>query len=356
MKTRFARSTGICGAGAAVCALIFLQVADTLGQVYTEPHGYVKISVTAGSGTTKKTTLLSLPLLQDPDIAGRSSGRIDAIAGGAVLCTGAGWVNGQLSATEAPHLLEITSGGAEGRMMLISTETANTSDTIFVDSVEVGRGSLDGVSVGDTFKIRPVDTLSSFFGSPEQTLIAGGASPSVADTVTLVVNGSASTYFFNTAAEPPRWSRVALGMPDASNVPIPPYAAIQYSRIANTPLEFFATGVVPGGRRQVAIKNSGTTLLSPHWAKERSLSEIGLHGIPGWRKSSSARDADIVSLVTGGSAASYFHDGGAWRKITLGLPNADGVSVPVGGGVLVTRKGQDAGHSMLTELAPYTLD
>lgn len=362
MKKQLTRNIGLGGGVAVVAACLFLQANQSHGQVYTEPHGYVKVSVSAGTGTTKKTTLISLPLLGEANIEGRASGRITGVSSNSITSSGAGWAVGRLSRPGEPYLIEITSGAAEGRTMLISTETPNTDDTVTVAAAEVEMGEVDGLgivadgAVGDTYKIRPVDTLGSFFGTPESSLIRGGTEARLADTVTLVVNGSASTYFYSVTASPPRWTRVALGSPDASNVPIPPYSAIQYSRIAATPLEFFVTGKVPTGRRAVFLKNSGTTLLSPHWPQDQTLAVMGLHNTPGWRKAAAARDADTVVLINGGSAATYFHDGGRWRKVSLGVPGSDAVVVPVGSGALVTRKGQQGGYSVYTAEQPYSLD
>jgi hypothetical protein len=86
------------------------------------------------------------------------------------------------------------------------------------------------VENGDTYRIRPVDTLSSFFGTPATTLIRGGTSASTADTISIVSNGQSTTYFYNTGATPNRWSRVALGSPNANTNTVPVGASIMINK------------------------------------------------------------------------------------------------------------------------------
>lgn len=346
---------------AAILALPFPSVLAS--DAPTEPTGFVRLSIAAGTGTAKKTTLLSIPLLEDPGITGRATGRITGVGANTITASGAGWAAGALSAPGTPFLLEITSGTARGRMLLLSTATANTSDTVTLDAAEAARvgdlrqlGIVAGPDSGDTYRIRPVDTLSSFFGAPETSGIVGGSSPATADTVILVMNGSASTYFYNTGVTPPRWSRVGLGAADASNVPIPPYAGLQYARLGATPLEFFVIGRMPSGVRQVSVKNSGTTLLSPYWPVRQTLDGLGLQNLPGWKSAATHAEADTIILTSNGSAATYFHDGTNWRRVGLGGSNANDIEVPVGASVLISKKGNAPGFATFQHTAPYSFD
>jgi hypothetical protein len=327
------------------------------------PTGFADINIAAGSGTAKRTTLISIPLLEDVKIAGRATGRITGVGSNTITSTGAGWTAGALSAPAAPYLLEITSGAAQGRILQISTATANTSDTLTIDSGEILRsgnlttlGIVTGATEGDTFRLWPADTLGSFFGTPETTGIQGGASANAADTITLVVNGGATTYFYNTAATPPRWARVGLGGgADASNVVILPYTGVQYARLAATPLKFRVLGRMPAGQRKVAIKNSGTTLLSPYWPVRQTLGALGLHNLPGWVHSTSISAADSVVLTANGVVTSYYHDGNTWRRVGLGSGSSDAVVVPVGASILINKKGNTPGYTTFEHAAPYSM-
>lgn len=330
--------------------------------VQGEPFGYVKLNITAGTGNSKRLTLLSIPLLEEANITGRATGRITGVTSNTITASGAGWANGQLSALAAPHLLEITSGAAKGRMLLLSTTVSNTADTVTIhpdEAIRVGdlreMGISTGAQNGDTYRIRPVDTLSSFFGTPETTLIRGGATPSSADTITIVINGRPENYFYNTAANPPRWTRVVIGSPDASHTPIPPYAGLQYSRLANTPLEFIVTGKVPDGERRVAVKNSGPTVMSSFWPSSQTLNGLGLHSMTNWQTGTNSSSADTVVITSAGSANTFFYDGQSWRRVALGNPLANTNAVPVGSSVLINKRGSAGGYSTYLHAAPYSL-
>ena len=319
----------------------------TLCPAYTqsisgETFGFVSLSIAAGTGNSKKITLISIPLLDESPISGKSTGKITGVTAEAILSTGAGWVPGELSRIDAPHLLEITSGQAQGLVLLISTTQANTSDTVSINSDELVRtGPLTntGISVNDSYRIRPADTLGSFFGTPDSTGVYGGTSSRSADTITLVNNGSSATYFYNTAVTPARWARVSLGSPDATHTPITPNMGMLYSRLANTPLQFLVIGKVPTQRQKLAVKNSGTSLISSYWPVTQTLVGLNLHTIPNWVSGSSGAVADTVVLVSNGSASSYFYNGAQWRKFGLGSPLADSVPVLPSTGIQISKKG-----------------
>jgi len=329
---------------------------------HSDPFGYVKFSVAAGTGTVKRTTLLSIPLIGTEGLTGHARGRITSVSPSSITSEGAGWAVGELSRSSAPFFIEITSGEASGRVFLISTEVPNTADTINIAAAEAVVTDLTqigikaGPGVGDSYQIWPVDTISSFFGVPSVNGIQGGATAREADTILLVTNGSSSTYFYNTAITPPGWVKVSLGLQRADHVPIPPHSGIQYGRIAPTPLEITAVGAVPTGKRQVPVKNSGTTLLSSYWPHSQTLSTFALQNTPGWRSGVSGRDADTVVLVNNGSASTFFHDGSHWRRVSPGTPVADGTVIPLGSSLLVSRKGTGSGYSIYANGAPYRFD
>jgi len=344
------------------CVIALSSQGVTQTTVQGEPFGYVKVNIAAGTGTGKKTSFVSVPLLEDGSITGKATGRITGVGTTTITAAGAGWTPGQLSAAATPYLIEITSGAAQGRMLLVSTAAANTIDTVTIAPDEATRvgdlsnlGITTGVENGDTYRIRPVDTLSSFFGTPATTLIRGGTSASTADTITIVSNGQPNTYFYNTGVTPNRWSRVSLGSPDASNTPIPPYAGVQYARLPNTPLEFIVTGKVPSGQREVSIKNSGTTILAPFWPVTQTLAQLALQNTPNWLKASSATSADTIVLSVAGSPNTYYHDGANWRRSALGNPVANTTTVPVGAAITISKKGSSGGYAAYENAAPYNL-
>ncbi len=334
----------------------------------TDPVGFVTVGITAGTGTTKRNTLFSVPLLETESIQGQVAGTITGVTANTISNSNAGWADGALSQPETPFLIQITSGAAEGRMFLISSSAntggailgaANTPTTVTVsslDAAQVDLTSLGIVTGTDTYKIYACDTLSSFFGTPETTGIQGGTSAANADTVIVVLNGSASTYFYNTGVTPSRWSRVAFGSPSAANVALLPYYGVQYARLAATPLSLVVTGGVPTEGRKVSVKNSGPTLLSQYWPADSTLQSLALNSIPGWLSGPNASSADTVVLTSGGSASTYFYDGTNWRRVAFGSPLADNTVIGVGTTVQIVRKGTAAGYGTLAQTPPYTLN
>ncbi len=331
----------------------------------TDPVGFVTVGVTAGTGAAKKNTLFSLPLLETESIDGQVAGTITEVTANTISNSNANWTAGALSNPATPYLIQITSGAAEGRMFLISSSAntggaiagaPNTATTVTVSSLDASQVDLTslGIVTGtDTYKIYACDTLSSFFGTPASSGVQGGSSAANADTIIAVVNGSSSTYFYSTTNN--RWSRVALGSPDSSNVPLLPYYGIQYGRLANTPLSFVVTGSVPTIDRQVSIKNSGPTLLAQYWPADSTLGSLGLQNLPGWQTGSSASAADTVVLTSAGSANTYFYNGTNWKRVALGSPNADDTVIPLGTTISIIKKGSAAGYSTLAQQTPYSL-
>lgn len=352
----------------AILLSLFIAAPAAISQetATTEPVGFVTVGITAGTGQSKRNTLFSLPLLETETITGQVAGTITGLTANTISNASAEWGLGELSSAATPYLIQITKGLAEGRMFLISSSAstggaiagaANTASQVTVSSLDSNQVDLTtlGIAVGeDTYKIFACDTLSSFFGTPVTTGVQGGASTANADTIVAVLNGSSATYFYSTTNN--RWSRVALGSPDASNVPLPPYYGIQYARLASAPLSFVVTGAVPTIGRQVAIKNSGPTLLAQYWPADSTLGSLGLQNLAGWRTGVSASAADTVVLTSAGSANTYFFNGSNWKRVALGSPNADDTVIFIGATISIIKKGTAAGYSTLTQTTPYTLN
>ena len=323
----------------------------------TDPVGFVTVNVTAGTGTAKKNTLFSLPLLETPSsLAGQVSGTITGVGTKTITNSNAAWTAGALSQAAAPYLIMITSGAAQGRMFLISSTTANTADTVTVsatDTVQVPDLTTLGIVAGtDTYRIFACDTLASFFGTPASSGVQGGTNTKDADTILITLNGSTVTYYYDTAKG--RWTKSAYLSPDASNTPLLPYYGIQYQRLPASPLSFVITGAVPTGKRQVSIKNSGTTVLSQYWPVDSTLTSLGLQNLPGWT-SGNAKTGDNVLVTSAGSAITYFYDGTNWRKSAYLNPISNSAVIPIGSSVQILKRGSAAGYVTLTQELPYNL-
>jgi hypothetical protein len=334
--------------------------------VTTDPVGFVTVGITAGTGTAKCNTLFSVPLLEAEFIGGQVAGTITGVTANTISNSNAGWTAGALSQPETPYLIQITSGAAEGRIFLIASSastggaiggTANTATTATVSSVDASQVDLTflGIVVGtDTYRISACDTLISFFGTPATTGVQGGMAAANADTIIIISDGSAKTYFYSTTAN--RWSQVSLGTPDASDVPLIPYYGIQYARLPATSLDFTVTGAVPTESRKVSIKNSGPTLLSEYWPAESTLLGLGLQNLPGGLSGAAASSADTVLLISGGTASTFWYNGGNGKKVNLGSPTSDTTPIPIGASIMINRRGTAAGYTPLAQSVPYNLN
>jgi len=351
----------------AILALVAISV-NAQTSVNSEAVGYVNVKIAAGTGTAKKVSYVSLPLLDKGfSITGKTQGTITGVTATTITDSTAGWTAGALSAPATPYLIGIKSGTAAGRLLHIAsnattggavgaTASANTATSVTISSLDTGSGITDlaaiGLAVGDLYEIYACDTLSSVLGSPATTGVVSGATAATADSVVLVVNGSAVTYIHNGT----RWSKVALGTPDASNVPILPNYGFAYSRLGNTDINLTAIGNVPTIARKLQIKNSGVSLLAQYFPIDSTLQSIALQNTPGWTGNASAASADKVVLVSStGVAATYFYNGTGWKKVALGTPAADTTAIPAGSMIFINKLGTTTGYSTFSQALPYTL-
>ncbi len=328
----------------------------------TIPSGMVSISIPAGTGTGKTTSLISLPLLQTAELDGNAVGRFSSVTSTTFSDTSAGWTPGELSNVSEPKLLLITSGAAEGHMFLISTEataqnsattaTISSDDSVVADLAKLG--ILTGEN-GDTYRILNCDTLASLFGNPQSTGVLGGTTANTADSVTLVVNGTSSTYYYKTNVTPNRWTKSAFGNPDASTTPILPYYGTQFSRLANSPLKLAVTGDIPANPRKTFVSNSGTTLLAQYWPVDSTLASTGISSLPGWVSGASAKVADTVVITSDGTTSTFWFDGANWRKSAFGNPISNSEVISTCSTLSLVKKGSAPGSSLLNQSLPYTI-
>jgi hypothetical protein len=320
----------------------------------TDPVGFVTCNITAGTGSAKKVTLFSAPLLESPTLTGQVNGQITSFTSNSISNSNAGWTAGELSTVASPTLIQITSGNATGRIFLVASSPANTSTSLTISSTDSAQVDLTnlGISVGDSYTILSCDTLSSLFGTPASSGVLGGGNATVSDTIILVFNGSSSTYFYSTTNS--RWSKVAPGNPDATNTAVPPYYGIQYQRLASTPLSFTFTGSVPTQQRQLSIKNSGASLLSQFYPTDVTLVNLGLQNLSGWVSNAASSSADTVLVTASGSASTYWFNGTNWKKVGPGSPTSDSTIIPAGTSVSIFKRGSTSGYASFVQSLPYT--
>jgi uncharacterized protein (TIGR02597 family) len=321
----------------------------------TDPVGYVTLSIAGGSGG-KAPTFLSIPLLDSANIAGQVRGLITGVSESTISNSEAGWQNGSLSDPASPYLILITSGDAQGRMFLVSTDSPNTSTQVTISADDLLQGSLLdlGVKTGDSYRIHPCDTLSSLFGTPASTGIVGGTNARVADTIVLVGPTGPVTYFYSTTEN--SWVENSRRVSLAPNVPLRPYYGLIYGRQSESPLEFIVTGSVPITSRSVAIANAGATILAQYWPASTKLIDLGLQNVTGWQTGANAKDADrVVIQGANGVPSVYFYNGTNWLLNARRVEISDNVEIPAGASVQIERRFANPGYSVLQQQVPYSL-
>jgi hypothetical protein len=334
--------------------------------VATDPVGFTTVTITPGNGTARRQTMMSIPLLDAASVSGLSSGTISGVTSNSIVVSNAAWTPGALSLPSEPCVIQITSGAAAGRFFLIASSAAtggasgsaplaNTATTVFISSISLTPTTNNlanaGVAAGDTFKIYACDTLS-WFGSPVTTGILGGANAASADNVIVNVNGSLATYYYNTSTS--NWTRSSPPSVANSVALLPSYGVI-YSRLGSNALSFVTTGQVPVISNQVAVKNSGSTVLSSYWPTTNTLRGLGIQNLPGWVIGTNQTSTDNVMVVSGGSAVTYYYNGTNWRRFPI-PSNQDTNLIPVGSSVQIIKKGAAPGFTTLSQNVPYTLN
>ena len=351
----------------AFAILVAAVMAANAQTVNSEPVGYVTVKITAGTGTAKKLSYISLPLLEkDLPITGKARGTLTGVTSTTLTDSTAGWTAGALSAPATPYLIAITSGTAAGRIFHIASNastggavgasaSANTATSVTISTLDTGSGISDlvaaGVAAGDSYEIYGCDTLSSALGSPSTTGVVSGSATGTADSVVLIYNGLASTYIHNGT----RWQKIAYGNPDASNTPLLPYYGFSYSRLGNTEMTLTVVGSVPTIARKAQIKNSGITLLGQYFPSDSTLSSLGIQNTPGWVSNIASASADKIVLISSGVSSTYWYNGTGWKKVAFGNPSADTVVVPAGAMIYISKLGTATGYSTFSQPLPYTL-
>lgn len=339
----------------------------------TDPVGFVTVSAAPGLSGAKRSTYLSLPLLEvDEGLVGAAAGVISSVASNSIVVTNAGWSPGSLSQPSAPFIIQITSGAAAGRMFLVASSAttggasggaalANTATNLFISPIDGAQITNNlpavGVSAGDNFRLFACDTLSSAFGTPGSSpgstnSVLGGTNAVSADNVVVTVNGTPTTYYFNTTSS--TWVRSPINTL-AENVALVPNYGVTFNRLSTNSFSRVLTGQVPVTSRVAAIKNSGSTVLAQYWPTTNTLVGLGIQNIPGWVSGTNQASTDNVILTINGTPNTYYYNGTNWLRFPL-PQNANNTAIPVGAAVTVVKKGSAVGYSSLAQQVPYSLE
>lgn len=329
---------------AALSSLLFtFAVSASAATSSTPPQGGLLIPVAAGTALAPSTTAFAVPLYDLPAASGATVGALASLTSTTLTVTNAGWTAGALASTAFPYAVQLTSGTAAGQLLTITANTATTLTVSGGDPVALG------VVAGDRFRLIPVDTLNSLFGS--NTLL-GGPTAAAADNVILSTTAQ-TAYYYNTTLG--RWVRTTGPTTDRGNTPIPALGMISIVR-KSAALTLAFTGSVPTERTRLAVPNSGSIYLHSGFPVDLTLGTLAIQtALPGWVSGATAATADTLSVVSGANRVSYYHNGTAWVRTTGPATNRNTTAIPAGTPMVLTRVGSAAGSSLLTLNRPYSL-
>ena len=312
----------------------------------TVPVGALSFTINAGSVAVPANTSFAIPLLDTPLATGAGVARISSLTSTTITATGAGWTAGALATAAFPYAFRITTGAAAGATFAITDNTTDTLTTTAVDFTTLG--IVTGAS-GDSFRLIPVDTLNTLFGS---TTLLGGTTATDADIVTLSSTSQLS-YYYNTTLG--RWIRTIGPTTDRGNTPISLDSAVTITR-KSTALTLRFTGRVPDVRFSLVVANSGNTYTHTGFPTDVTLGVLSLQtALSGWVSAASASNADILWVDIGGSSLAYFHNGSYWQRTIGPATNRDSNVISAGTPIIIFKRGTSSGTSTLIRNLPYSL-
>jgi uncharacterized protein (TIGR02597 family) len=321
-------------------ALLAASSAFAATSAHSVPVGAMSVTLPDGTVTPTNTSF-ALPLYDPPLAIGAGVGRIASLTATTITCTGAGWSAGALATAAFPYAFRIMSGNAAGATFLI---TANTIDTLTSAGADFTTLGIVTGGSGDSFKLIPIDTLMTLFGS---TTLLGGTNATNADLVALS-SSSQLTYYYNTTNS--RWERPGVPL-NFNDTRIPLDSVITIVR-RSTALTLRFTGRVPDVRFRMAVANSGSTYTHTGFPTDVSLGALSLQtALPGW-VTGPAATADI--LAVGVNGIPYYHDGTRWTRATVPL-DFNNTNIPAGTPIQIFKRGVAGGTSSLTRNLPYSL-
>jgi uncharacterized protein (TIGR02597 family) len=326
----------------------------------TTPVGAMTVSIAAAlSPTAPKISAITIPLFNsvDTSFVGQSQGVITSFTDTTISNSSAGWGNGTLSQAASPYFIRITSGGAAGRIFVISKSVANTSTTITIDN-EGTPLTTAGLAVGDKYCLHPADTLLSFFGNGTLTgngTVLSGTSANTADVVRLIELGGTSDYYFNSANN--QWKKGSVPVNVGTTI-IRPDRGIQYTRRATTGLNIINLGTVPDTNSRVVFSNAGTTFMCTTFPVDQTLAQLSLQTTPGWiAKSASVpiASADKVLTFDGTTWQPYHFDSQAsqWRKGSVPVNVGTTTKILAGQPFQIYRPTGTSGVTVRANTIPY---
>lgn len=308
------------------------------------------MTITVPSGQTRS---IALPLLHEAIGAGAMRGKVGSVGANYLDVPGANWAAGGFNNAATPYYLRIRSGASAGRTAMVSA-TPNTDSRVFVGSDGVDLNLAGGPAAGDAYELVLADTLSSLFGSGT---LQGGPDANSADNVLVWANTSWTTYYYNTTNS--RWQRSTdtVASPTRDNFVLRPDRGIMITRRAPSALTFYVTGRVPEVGGRPVHSRPGTTFLNLAIPADITIGDLAVNTrVAGWKTAAdAAASATADRLQVWGNTSwiiYYLNTSGSWQRTTdvPASPSRNGIVIPAGRPVMITRIDAGAGAATLVNL------
>jgi len=313
--------------------------------VKTVPVGVVNMTIPAGTASNPTVAVLAMPLQNEVTFSGLAT----AVDASTVSFDAPGWTTDEFAAEATPYGLFTTADSAyPGKCFLI---TANTANTLTVDTASEGLDLTDFAAINDRLVIRRLDTLGSAFGTTEPVVYAK-LIPSQADNI-LIQNGTSwETYWHNETG----WKTYGTAE-DQNNKVIKPDQGILLLRRDTTDLDLSIIGTVADTNVSSYLASSGLLFLGNPFPVETKLVDFNLHSLPGWVSNNIPTNADRIYIrdASSGSWKTFWHNNTEWRTYGTG-EGQDEYPIAAGQALLIERSSAAANSDIISNLMPYSLD
>jgi uncharacterized protein (TIGR02597 family) len=296
----------------------------------TDPVGFITVSVSGGTPTLPKLSLVAPTLLRPIEWQGAAT-----VSGTTVTVTGTPWTAAQFG-TNGQYFVEIASGTKPGAWTDIQSNGTGTLTTL--DNLTAFAGA------NATIRIRKHTKLVDFLGANNSAGLLGGTSQAVSDEVLVYDGTTYATYWYYNGTPGAGWYDDNFA--SAANAIIAPNEGVVIRRRGNTTISFQSIGSVKTGDTLFPI-SSGLNVLGNIAAKGITLATSGLYtgnATTGLKGATSQAFADEVILYIAGTPANYWYydgsdNGGAgagWYDSNF--QPAGTTSIPPGASLVVKRK------------------
>lgn len=314
-------------------AALFASVASAQ-TAYTDPVGYITITVPGSAGGTPRLTLAGLGMVNPVEF----QGAVSTATGTTLTFAGTPFTASAFNAAgaNAKFYVEVVSTG------LMTDIVSNTvSDLTVSDDLSLAADTV--------VRIRAHHTLASLFGATNSAGFQGGANATSADSI-LIIDKAAGTavksFFYSTVFS--RWVPSDNIAGDATNTVVYPDQGMLISRRGTTDLSIRNVGAVRVGKAALGVAQ-GQNIVPNSLPVAVTLATSNLYNTGGASTSlvggANAVSADEVLLIgTDGSVKTFFYSTvfSRWVPGDNIAGNADAQQIPVGAALLVNRKSATA--------------